>query len=254
MAHNKIQAGKLFVLLFTGFLFSLSAQTPYIDYVRGNFEPATEAGFEAVPAWLSLQKNLYLKSEVVSALKKMAQAAKKDSVFLYVVSATRTYRHQKNIWQAKYWGKRKSGGRFLTKDMSSQEKAKSILQYSSMPGTSRHHWGTDVDLFFRTTDIRLSNSNFTNGEGLRLYRWLQKNAKQFGFCQPYKNIPTERRKGYHLGYFEEKWHWSYLPLSLPLTHYAEKNIQKLTPTGIGGEEYTKDVFHQYILNIHPDCL
>lgn len=251
---DKRKAGKFFVFLFASFFSFVTAQTSSLDYIRGNFNPATEAGFEAVPSSMALQKNLYLRHEVISALKRMAQAGKKDGVFIYVVSATRTYQHQKNIWQAKYLGKRKSGGVFLNESMSSQEKVNAILNYSSMPGTSRHHWGSDLDLFFKTTGIRLENSEFAQGEGLRLYRWLQKNAKRFGFCQPYKNLPTERRQGYHLGYLEEKWHWSYVPLSLPLTQYAQKNIQKLQPSGIGGEQFAKDVFYQYILNIHPDCL
>ncbi|NJK84501.1 MAG: M15 family metallopeptidase [Saprospiraceae bacterium] len=40
-----------------------------------------------------------------------------------------------------------------------QERALKILKYSSMPGTSRHHWGTDIDL------NSFSNSYFEQGEG-----------------------------------------------------------------------------------------
>ena len=55
-----------------------------------------------------------------------------------------------------------------------------ILEYSSAPGTSRHHWGTDMDI------NALQNDYFSNkGNGAFLYEWLQKNAAKFGFCQPY---------------------------------------------------------------------
>ncbi len=36
---------------------------------------------------------------------------------------------------------------------------------------------------------------------------LTANAAKFGFCQPY-NVKTDRK-----GYNEEKWHWSFMPLS-----------------------------------------
>jgi zinc D-Ala-D-Ala carboxypeptidase len=53
------------------------------------------------------------------------------------------------------------------------------MQYSSMPGTSRHHWGTDVDLY------ALDDIYFTYGDGKIVYDWLLANAANYGFCQPY---------------------------------------------------------------------
>jgi LAS superfamily LD-carboxypeptidase LdcB len=85
------------------------------------------------------------------------------------------------------------------------ERGRIILKYSSMPGTSRHHWGTEVDLNV------LANSYYTAGEGKVLYQWLRDNAGRYGFCQPY----TKGRKG---GYDEEMWHWSYVPLAKQFLH------------------------------------
>ncbi len=53
-----------------------------------------------------------------------------------------------------------------------------------MPGTSRHHWGTEIDL------NALNNKWFENGKGLKVYQLAYKNAAQYGFHQPYtaKNI------------------------------------------------------------------
>jgi len=48
-----------------------------------------------------------------------------------------------------------------------------------MPGTSRHHWGTDVDLF------SLDNKFFESGDGKIWYSWMVQNAAKYGFCQPY---------------------------------------------------------------------
>ena len=61
--------------------------------------------------------------------------------------------------------------------MDSLKAAKTILLYSSMPTTSRHHWGTDMDI------NSLENSYFASGQGLKEYTWLKKNAAKFGFCQ-----------------------------------------------------------------------
>jgi len=48
-----------------------------------------------------------------------------------------------------------------------------------MPGTSRHHWGSDVDLY------SLEDIDFLKGNGKIIYQWLTDNAASYGFCQPY---------------------------------------------------------------------
>jgi LAS superfamily LD-carboxypeptidase LdcB len=93
------------------------------------------------------------------------------------------------------------------------------MRYSSMPGTSRHHWGTDLDF------ISVEPEDWTHGEGLRIYNWLCANAHKFGFFQPYTADPTRT------GYAEERWHWSYAPLSKP---YLEAYKQKITAEDITG--------------------
>jgi LAS superfamily LD-carboxypeptidase LdcB len=91
------------------------------------------------------------------------------------------------------------------------EKATDILTYSSMPGTSRHHWGTDLDL------NSLDNSYFESGEGKRVYDFLSRCAEEYGFFQVYTS-----KDGGRTGYEEEKWHWSYMPTAeLMLTEYNE---------------------------------
>ena len=82
-----------------------------------------------------------------------------------------------------------------------------------MPCTSRHHWGTDVDL------INLNNEYFESGQGLKEYKWLKENAARFGFRQVYDDKKITKRTGYEL----EKWHWSYMPTSSKfLKQYHEK--------------------------------
>lgn len=71
-----------------------------------------------------------------------------------------------------------------------------------MPSTSRHHWGTDMDL------NSLNNSYFASGKGKKIYDWLTNNAYKYGFYQVYTD-KVNGRTGYNL----ERWHWSYLPLA-----------------------------------------
>jgi len=80
--------------------------------------------------------------------------------------------------------------------------AKKILEYSSMPSTSRHHWGTDIDI------NSLESDYFKSGKGKLEYEWLTKNEPKYGFYQVY----TSKKNG-RTGYSEEEWHWSYLPLA-----------------------------------------
>ena len=69
-----------------------------------------------------------------------------------------------------------------------------------MPGTSRHHWETDVDI------NSLELAYWESEEGVKVYNWLVENGSKFGFFQPFKHSEN-------MGYLEEKWHWSYSPLA-----------------------------------------
>ncbi len=134
----------------------------------------------------------------------MHRALKKDhpDIPFWVQSSTRNFWSQKRIWEAKWKGKRKVDGKKLNLAYSNPvRRGKKILQYSSMPGTSRHHWGTDFDI------NRLTNGYYRSGNGLKLFRWMKKNAHRWGFCQPYT---ADRNQGYN----EERWHWSYRPTAL----------------------------------------
>lgn len=180
-------------LVLIGFLVLCAFQdVPVFDKVvlMGEFEPDSQPGFSRVPASYSLKESAYLRTEVVEAFVKMARSAEKDGISLRIISATRNKEYQVDIWERK----------FSSLSGSSLEKSKEILHYSSMPGTSRHHWGTDFDL------NSVEPAFFESGAGAKLYTWLSKNAAKYGFFQPY----TKQNSG-RTGYHEEKWHWSYYP-------------------------------------------
>ena len=159
-------------------------------------------------------------------------------------SAFRSFNDQKYIWETKFTGQKKMGK--SVKGKTAEERAKLILEYSSAPGTSRHHWGTDLDL------NSLSNTYFgKGGAGEELYKWLLQNAPKYGFCQPYNELKNRGNKGY----FEERWHWSYAPVSNKLLkdwNEAYKE-QKLNFKKHKGSEVLENKRSTYVNSINTDC-
>ena len=115
-----------------------------------------------------------------------------------------------------------------------------------MPGTSRHHWGTDIDL------NAFINEYFERGDGLKLYNWMVANAASYGFCQPYTQKGPKRPDGYN----EEKWHWSYLPLAKKLSDQAKQELKDAMISGFDGAEAAQaiGVVEKYVLGINQACL
>ena len=217
-----------------------------IDFIMGKFNPEVDSKFVEIPLKYASNKGMYMQKEAYAAFERMAAAAKKDKVDFKIVSAARNFFRQKSIWEAKWNGVRKVGGKDLSKSIPvPMTRALKILEYSSMPGTSRHHWGTDIDI------NNLENSYFEKGRGLKEYEWLTTHAAEYGFCQPYSPINEERPKGY----FEEKWHWSYMPLSKPLTDAAEANLKNEMINGFDGSETAVeiDVVKHFVLGINRGC-
>lgn len=165
------------------------------------------------------KKTIILDSQVYKAFVLMADSAKKSGIDLYILSGYRSFYSQKSIWERK-WEKNSS-------TMDDAENAKHILRYSSMPGISRHHWGTDIDL------NSLNSEYFKSGEGAQVYQWLNDNADHFGFFQPY----TSKDKG-RTGFETEEWHWSFYPLSRGyLDCYLQNDSIEDLITGFNGAQF-----------------
>ena len=99
------------------------------------------------------------------------------------------------------------------------ERVDAILLWSALPGASRHHWGTDVDLIdARAIEpgyrVRLTRDEFAaGGPFARLAAWLDQHAPRFGFFRPYRGVRS--------GVQPEPWHFSFAPT-------AEKARRQLT--------------------------
>ncbi len=207
-----------------------------INHLLGKFDYKKDSSFIFVESKYA-SKALYLRKETYTKFIEMYEAAKKEGVSLTIISGTRNFYEQKDIWNRK-WEKN-------IVSMDSLAAAKKILLYSSMPCTSRHHWGTDIDL------IKVYNSYFDAGSGLKAYKWLNENASKYGFCQVYDDKKITKRTGYEL----EKWHWSYMPLSSKYLKRYNELINYSMISGFSGSILAKKInpIELYVNGINKSC-
>ena len=171
-----------------------------LNHLLGRFDYKKDTCFSLVKIDYCT-KTMYLQKEVYQKFVEMHNAAKKENITLLIVSGTRNFDEQRTIWEKK-WDK-------YIKVKDSLSTVREIMLYSSMPTTSRHHWGTDIDI------NSVDPAHFNTKQGIKEYKWLVNNANKFGFCQVYTDKSTSKRTGYEM----EKWHWSYTPIS---SHYLKK--------------------------------
>lgn len=209
------------------------------DFLLGKFDYRTHSDFVLVSEKWS-DKEIYLQKDTYLAFEKMANAAAKDGIPLIILSGTRNFSEQKIIWDRK-WNNLKA----TTKDEIGI--ILNILSSSSMPSTSRHHWGTDFDI------NSVEDSYFLSGLGKQVYSWLSNNARDYGFCQVYDNKKETNRKGYEV----EKWHWSYMPISTLMLDAYINQIQYNDIKGFQGDKLAANssvkIIENYILGISKLC-
>jgi len=145
-----------------------------------------------------------LKEEVYEAFLKMQKAAFKQDIRIEIISGFRSFNRQKQIFLKKY-------KKYKALGFSEIEILNKITEYSTIPGTSRHHWGTDIDIvqkLARMPKNLLTPKNFDNeGPFCKMKEWMDKNAHQYGFYLVYTS--SSDRKGFKY----EPWHYTYAPIS-----------------------------------------
>lgn len=182
-----------------------------------------------------------LQKEVYEAFEQMKEAALKDGIKIRVVSSYRSFEHQKGIWTRKY-------NRYIKQGMSPQAAISKIIEYSTIPGTSRHHWGTDIDIVdggVPQPKSVLEPEHFSEGKVFYNFKkWMDANASKFGFCLVY--TAKEGRKGFRY----EPWHFSYKPISYEmLKQYKSIDLKgMLQKEKIVGSEHFSDQFIQVYRN------
>ena len=187
------------------------------------------------------------------ALTQMTVAAAKDGIKIEVVSAYRSFQRQKEIYEGKY-------KRYTEQGRSPMDSILKIIEYSTIPGTSRHHWGTDLDLIDGGASPRPENvlqPPLFHGDGpfCKLKEWLTIHANSFGFFEVYTN--NANRKGFEY----EPWHFSYALVSKPMLQaYKELDVKQilLEEQLLGAAHFTDEFIQTYrnenILDINPELL
>ena len=165
----------------------------------------------------------YLNRQVYEAYIKMWEAANQDGIKLVIISGARTFLTQKIVWNRRWNESTLPEG---------PGRVKNRLRYSALPGCSRHHWGTDIDLNANRTDYWRTTT------GKKVYQWLCENAHKFGFYQPYTTKGAVGSGLREKGHEEEKWHWSYYPLaSIYMKEFAE-TLTEEDLKGFAGDKLT----------------
>lgn len=162
--------------------------------------------------------NCRLQPEAVTALLQLCERAKQDGFEIKVASSFRSFERQLLIWNAKATGQRPvmdtNGQPLDMSQLNELEQVQAIMRWSALPGASRHHWGTDLDVY----DASLIDADYRvqltteecggNGPFALFHQWLDKllAAKTcFGFYRPYA-----MDRG---GVAPEPWHLSFAPLA-----------------------------------------
>lgn len=162
---------------------------------------------------------IFIHKDVLSPLLELQKIASKNGFEICVASGYRNFERQLKIWNEKASGKRPT---FNDRDekidllsFSEEEQLMALLRFSAIPGTSRHHWGTDLDIFdasaLPSPDYKVELSLYESsdqgpfGELHKFLDELIQEERALGFLRPY-----EIDKG---AVSPERWHLSYAPLA-----------------------------------------
>ncbi|MFL6619452.1 MAG: M15 family metallopeptidase [Povalibacter sp.] len=205
-----------------------------------------------------IQPNCTLHYEVVAAFLSMRDAAAYDGIELVARSSFRDFETQVAIWNRKWKGERallnREGQVLERARLSDNEAVDAILYWSAIPGGSRHHWGSDIDVIDgaavlpKDYSVQLIPSEyFSEGIFARLSQWLDANMKRFGFFRPYRND-----RG---GVSPEPWHLSYAPVSMPaLESFSLSMLRQVIETSsIDGKPHVlarlPEIYTRFMLSI-----
>lgn len=167
-----------------------------------------------------LSGNHRMQPAAVAAFLAMQQAAHAAGFNLQPASTFRDFERQQAIWNGKFCGERP----VLDKDsrpiditlLSAAERCEAILRWSALPGASRHHWGSDLDVYDPTLlpegqKLQLEPWEYEQGGYFYpLNQWMTEHMAEFGFYRPF----TEDGDGVAV----EPWHLSYRPLAQEAEH------------------------------------
>nr|WP_269154440.1 M15 family metallopeptidase [Shewanella schlegeliana] len=199
-----------------------------------------------------------METNTAAAFLTMQRAAVSDGIDLQICSGYRNFEKQLSIWNAKASGKRvllnRESQPVSIESLSSNQLINLILIWSAIPGMSRHHWGTDIDIFdankISREQLRLIPSEYqVNGPCFELNQWLNKHAQDYGFYRPYQPQLS--------GVSPEPWHLSYFPISAAyLEAYDLQSVKSVLASSDILEKETilaqlESLINEYVIRVAP---
>lgn len=204
-----------------------------------------------------LDLDVTLHRDAVAPFLAMKSHAALDGIDIEIVSAFRDFGAQQHIWDRKYRGESPLydaiGNVRDRTALSEPELVEAIACWSAVPGGSRHHWGTEIDVIDYATvpdGYRLRMLPYEAApDGIfgRLHEWLDANMARFGFFRPYR---TDRG-----GVLPEPWHLSYAPVSTIALDLLTPDLiaQTVRASDMLGKDHVLerigDIHHRYVANV-----
>jgi len=203
------------------------------------------------------QPGCMLHYEAVTSFLAMRDAAAAQGIDLVARSSFRDFDTQLLIWNRKWMGERplldREGRPLESERLTDAQRMDAILCWSAIPGGSRHHWGTDVDVTDAASvppgyAVQLVPAEYASG-GIfaRLSAWLDANMGRFGYYRPYRID--------HGGVSPEPWHLSYAPVALPALESLSMSMLRrvLEASQIEGRSQVlgrlPEIYTRYLLSV-----
>jgi len=198
-----------------------------------------------------------LHREVVGPFLALRDAASRNGLDITPFSAFRDFQSQSQIWNRKFLGERplydRNGNPRDHASLTEEQIVEAILVWSAIPGASRHHWGTEIDVYDRAAmpenyRVKLLPEEYvTGGVFERLASWLDENLQRFSFFRPY-----DVDRG---GLYPEPWHISYAPVSTAAQ--ASLGVELVAGALQGADLLGKElvlqrlpmIYRQYVANV-----
>jgi len=178
---------------------------------------------------------------------------------LRVLSGFRSFDRQISIWN------RKATGALAALDsaavpldierLSERELTYAILRWSALPGASRHHWGTDIDVYDENArpegyEIDLVPAEVEAGGMFGpFHEWLDERLADetcHGFFRPYDDD-----RG---GVAPERWHLSHAPVAVPHERAFSADHLRTTLSASDIElkdtilDHLEDIYRRFVIN------
>lgn len=212
----------------------------------GLMADVTSAVEQAAPS----SSNFLVHEAVVEPLTVLCEQAAQQGFDLRLCSSFRSFDRQLKIWNDKITGLRPvfddSGAPLDLTQLSEWQQVQAVMRWSALPGASRHHWGTDFDIYDAAAvdasyQIQLVPEE-VEGSGVfaPLHDWLNTSVlARCGFYRPYGQD--------HGGIAPERWHISYRPV-------ADRYGAQLTVEVLAERLAGADILHKKTVLAHLDEL